>query len=376
MAKWNKSKTGAWQKQIWHGGRPITLTFRGSLADANQYEAQRRIELGAVEAPTTTGSALAFEPFCVDHFKPYAKAKWRKSTYGVRKFYLEHLILHFGKVKLTKITEVLIEAYRQKRLAEGIAKSTINSELGVLSAALTFARTVLKTPCSKPKIPIYKVQQKKERVKFWTEEEGAHILATTKKEAAWFYALFLFLFETGVRKSEAVSLSWKRVDFVRKVAHIWNDGETQYEVKSREREVPLSDFMIVVLKALKLKNGASAWVFPCVTSRGEGTKGERLVEFPDNAWTRIVKRAGLEGSPHKARHTYASLFLSRCPDLFLLGRLLGHSHSRVTELYSHLLPAHLATARGIVTFGPDVAKTHFTPTLPGSETAGAGQIPQ
>ncbi|MGO9838647.1 MAG: hypothetical protein ACLP1X_31085 [Polyangiaceae bacterium] len=38
------------------------------------------------------------------------------------------------------------------------------------------------------------------------------------------------------------------------------------------------------------------------------------------------------------------------PDLFLLGRILGHSHTRVTELYSHFLPEHLAEARNVVTF--------------------------
>jgi hypothetical protein len=35
-------------------------------------------------------------------------------------------------------------------------------------------------------------------------------------------------------------------------------------------------------------------------------------------------------------------------------RVLGHSHSRVTELYSHLLPDHLAATRNVVTF--DAAK--------------------
>jgi hypothetical protein len=54
-----------------------------------------------------------------------------------------------------------------------------------------------------------------------------------------------------------------------------------------------------------------------------------------------------KGGPHKARHTFASHFLRARPDLFLLGRVLGRSHSRVTELYGHLLPDHLAEARNV-----------------------------
>src|SRR5580658_70285 len=51
-----------------------------------------------------------------------------------------------------------------------------------------------------------------------------------------FFPLFLFLFETGVRKSEAVALQWKRVSFERRIVKIWNDDVEQYEVKSVERE--------------------------------------------------------------------------------------------------------------------------------------------
>jgi hypothetical protein len=203
------------------------------------------------------------------------------------------------------------------------------------------------------KLPMFKVtRNNRDAVKCWTKKEAASILATAKEHASWFYALFLFLFETGARKSEPIALTWKRIDFDQKIVKIWNDETTQYEVKSKEREVPISDHLLVVLKEQKLKWGKSEYVFPCVSSRFEGTRGEKMAEFPDNSWRRIVTLVGLSGGPHKARHTYASLFLREKPDLFLLGRLLGHSHSRVTELYSHLLPEHLAEARNVVSFAP------------------------
>ena len=45
---------------------------------------------------------------------------------------------------------------------------------------------------------------------------------------------------------------------------------------------------------------------------------------------------------------YASHFLRDVPDLFELARVLGHSHVRVTELYTHRLPGHLERARNAV----------------------------
>ncbi|MDA4133335.1 MAG: site-specific integrase, partial [Thaumarchaeota archaeon] len=286
----------------------------------------------------------------------------------VRRFQLENLILHFGRVKLSKLTEPVIESYKMKRLSDGADKVTINTELNVLSAVMTYARDTLKVPCAHPKIARFKIAKRRDRVECWTREEVLRLLETTQKQARAFHPMFLFLFETGVRKSEAVALQWKRVDFAKRIIRIWNDETEGYEVKSVEREVPISTHMLTILKAQKLKNGASPWVFPCSSNRFEGVKGERLYEFPDNTWTRIVKLAGLKGGPHKARHTYASHFLASKPDLFLLGRILGHSHSRVTELYAHLIPEHLAEARDVVSF----TETHSGPIL-GADFGGHGE---
>jgi integrase len=63
----------------------------------------------------------------------------------------------------------------------------------------------------------------------------------------------------------------------------------------------------------------------------------------------------LTGSPHKFRHTFASLFLANGGDMFALSRILGHASIRTTErIYSHMLPEALDRARGRVNLGPTV----------------------
>jgi integrase len=363
MAAWREEppRSGRWRKQLWHLGRPVTLTFKGTKAEAELYEAKRRLELGAVGL-VSRESVLDFESFCAEKYKPHAKATLRASTWSVRKFQLENLLLHFGRVTLPKLTEPEIEAYKMKRLAGGADKVTINTELNVLSATLTYARDTLKLPCASPKIKRFKVTKKKGRLEFYTRQEVARILSTAVKASPWFYPVLVFLFETGARKSEAINLPWKNVNFEQRIVRIWNDEDGGYEVKSVEREVPISDHLLVVLKEQKLRGLSKEWVFPCTTDR-MGTKGGKLVEFPDNTWKRVVKLAKVAGGPHRARHTFASHFLQAKADLFLLGRILGHSHARVTELYAHLIPEHLAEARNIVSFGPTPAKTHSGPTL-------------
>jgi integrase len=90
---------------------------------------------------------------------------------------------------------------------------------------------------------------------------------------------------------------------------------------------------------------SARWVFP----KGSG---DRYVDFPKDAFWAARKRAKLSGGPHTLQHIFASHFLQKVPDLFLLAHVLGHSHQRVTELYAHLLPDHLARARNAVNFGP------------------------
>lgn len=386
MAEWKWDETRkAWRKELWISGRRTKLTCRGSKADALAYEARKRIELGATGV-VPQRNAPAFESFCAEVYKPHAQASLRASTWNVRRYQLEPLIAHFRSTKLTRIDPAQIEAYKLARVRE-VDKVTVNSELNVLSAVLSYARH-LRVPCASPKIKRFPTMKKKGLVKTYTREEVDFILAGAAAVSDSFAALVHFLAETGCRRSEAINLPWSRVDRERAMARIWSDvdDDEAYEVKSRDREVTLSEGLLVVLEAQRARVGDSTWVFPVMTnraSRGErrATKGERLASWPKHTWARALDKATelrrapavkaarrrglsadealeeakrlvpeLTGGPHRLRHTFASMFLAAMPDLFALGRVLGHSHSRVTELYAHLLPDHLASTRGVVTF--------------------------
>jgi hypothetical protein len=84
------------------------------------------------------------------------------------------------------------------------------------------------------------------------------------------------------------------------------------------------------------------------------TTKEHYAYWPKRGFDEARKAAKLEGGPHTLRHTYASHFLASTPDLFLLARVLGHSDTRVTRLYAHLLPDHLARARDAVSLAPKI----------------------
>jgi integrase len=225
---------------------------------------------------------------------------------------------------------------------------------------------VLRLPCARPRILRLPIRRKKARLKVSSTEAVGHILRAAELVAPHLYPLVVLLFESGARKAEAMNLPWSNVLFEQRMLRIWSEvdedeepDEDTFSVKSREREVPLSDHLAQVLAEHKAQGLSDQWVFPTSRRNNDGVKGERYANFPKHTWERILEKASelarqvdpqapvLKGGPHKARHTFASHFLRARPDLFLLGRVLGHSHSRVTELYGHLLP-DLAEARNVV----------------------------
>jgi integrase len=224
----------------------------------------------------------------------------RKGTRNIRKYQLATLIGHLGHLKLTEIAEENVEAFKSHRIeADGVEASTVNSELNTLSAVLTYARDVLKLPCARPKILRLPIRRKKARLKAFATEAVGHVLAATRIVAPHLYPLVVLLFESGARKAEAMNLPWSNVMFDQRILRIWSEDagsdeepdEDAFTVKSREREVPLSDHLAQVLQAHKANGLSDRWVFPTSRKNNAGVKGERYANFPKHTWERILAKA-------------------------------------------------------------------------------------
>jgi integrase len=259
---------------------------------------------------------------------------WKK----VRIYQLATLQEFFGGKNLTEITTDEIESYRRVR-SSAIRASSVNNELRVLRTVLNYAAE-MSYPTAKPKMKRLP-QRGQGRTQSWTEKDLARLFAEARRESHELVRLLVFLANTGCRKGEALACEWDWIDFDEAMIRIPSNAYWQPK-NGKPREVPMSDACCSVLAGPRLSN---RWVFP-------KSSGERYVDFPKDAFWAARDRAKLVGGPHTLRHTCASHFLRAVPDLFLLGQVLGHSHQRVTELYTHLLPGHLARARNAVNLGP------------------------
>jgi integrase/recombinase XerD len=137
------------------------------------------------------------------------------------------------------------------------------------------------------------------------------------------YALILFLYASGARISEALSV--QRSDI--------RDGwlTIRYAKGEKERIVPLAPVALEALDAYLAEadmRSGSVWV---------NYRGEPLSRISAYKITR--KYLGV--SPHVLRHSFASALIIGGADLRVVQELLGHASLVTTQIYTHIQRRHL-----------------------------------
>jgi site-specific recombinase XerD len=141
------------------------------------------------------------------------------------------------------------------------------------------------------------------------------------------------IYSCGLRLREGTELRVAHVDGARKVVKVPGKG-------GRERQVPLPDATLELLRVHWISHRDPTWIFPRVPRR----EGEPLAPGPisgdclQKAFARAVTQSGVrkKAHVHTLRHSYATHLLEAGVNLRLIQEYLGHSSSRTTELYTHL----------------------------------------
>jgi len=137
------------------------------------------------------------------------------------------------------------------------------------------------------------------------------------------YALILFLYASGARISEALSV--QRSD----IREGWLT--IRYAKGEKERVVPIApsaiDAIEAYLSAADMRSSA-VWV---------NYRGEPLSRISAYKITR--KYLGV--SPHVLRHSFASALIIGGADLRVVQELLGHASLVTTQIYTHIEQQHL-----------------------------------
>jgi len=329
-----RAKRKAWGFTVQVDGRQRRV-YRSEWTQDDAEKALAALLLKADQPkPKTEGLTLA------QATERYLGLKARKRTIAEDARTLEHLKTAFGaETLLARITAERISAYKAKRLAttrkigemeKYLSAAAVNRPLALLRHLLRLAHEEWDVLDGVPKIRTEKEPQG--RLRWLTQEEATHLLAACRKSKNKTLSdLAEFSMFTGVRRGEALGLTWDRVDRARGVIRL------ELTKSGRRREVPLSLNADGVL-ARRWTPDAKGYVF-----------GNPNWNAFRSAWETAVGAAGLEGIRfHDLRHTFASWLVQRGRTLKEVQEALGHQTIAMTMRYSHLAPDHLRAAVAVL----------------------------
>lgn len=177
------------------------------------------------------------------------------------------------------------------------------------------------SPKHPKKLPIYLI-----------ESELRQLFSAPDRETVWGkrdYAILICLGLTGMRRQELVGLNIEGVDFLSKTLKVWGKG-------AKERLIPMN---AIVEEALRdwlsvrpvIADPSSVFVNRRFGKRLTGRAIWDLVE-------KYLQMAGVPKeniSPHKLRHTFATLLHLNSVELVEIQKLLGHASIASTQIYTH-----------------------------------------
>ena len=282
---------------------------------------------GRYESTAKKPSPL-LEDFVEEYFE-YYRANRRPRTIERHETSWHVIAPHLGAKRLDEISPHDLEQYRRKRREIGRSEITINRELAFLrnlyNKAIDWERTM--------ENPLRKVRFARENnghTRFLSPEEESRLLAHCNVHLK---PLVITALHTGFRRSELLSLTWKDVDFKRRMITV----QAAYAKNGESRSIPMNDVLHATLEEVRINSMGTGPVF--LNRNGTPYRSFRT------AFERAVRAAEISDCVfHSLRHTFASRLVMAGVDLPTVKELMGHKDIKMTLRYSHLSSDHKRNA--------------------------------
>jgi integrase len=269
------------------------------------------------------------------HLRPTTRALYE--THG------KYILAAFGNRKLSSIRKPDVKEFVSDLVLEGKGQATLVQVIKLLRRLLQVAveeERIARNPAHDVTVP----QPIRRDARYLSSEE---VDAIAEEIAPRYRTLVYFLAYTGLRIGEASALRVRNLDLAEGVLRVVESSpevagrKVTGETKTRKgRAVHVGPQLRQMLKEHLTRYGRpldpDAFVFT----------GDRNAQIRQNAFrSRIfqpaARRAGIHPTPtvHDLRHTAASLMAKSGYSLREAQEELGHSHTTMTDRYTHLFPS-------------------------------------
>ena len=295
-----------------------------------------------------------------------------ESTARQYRQHLEHHILPLlGAVKLSRLTQPMVEEFRDKLLetrSRALTRAVLASLKSILKEAqrrgLVGQNVAMQTQVRQSKRDREKIEiPSKDEIRGMLSKSAelwplARALTSRGREgravALPWRAFILTAIFTGLRLSELRGLTWDNVDLAEGVIRVRQRADLHNKMgppksEAGKRDVPLAPLVINTLKEWRLACPASSLKLAFPTKTGGIISGSNLHR---QCWRPLLRELGLvelrvgenrkeieepRYTFHCLRHTAASLFIEQGWTPKKVMTVMGHSSIQMTfDLYGHL----------------------------------------
>jgi len=261
----------------------------------------------------------------VRRYLDWGEVNKNKQTVYRDKLAIKYL-LEFKKIKdINEITPLLLDEFKGHLVRIGKKPNNINRILTSVKAMMHKAEVWEMITPKKWEV-CKEIKTAKGRVLFYSPEEIKKLLISAPDN--WRLVILLGC-RAGLRRGEIVNLTWQDINLNKKIITI--QPKSNWHPKDFEcRDIPIDTLLFKHLQKIENKTGS--------VIQTKYNKDFSLGGISHCFIQKVLKKAGLRGSLHTLRHTFASHLVQNGVDLYTVSKLLGHSSIKTTEVYAHLSP--------------------------------------
>jgi len=164
------------------------------------------------------------------------------------------------------------------------------------------------------------------RERFLLPTEMQAFFAALAEQKPYWQGYFLLCLLTGTRRGNIGAMEWAELDLENALWHV-PGSKTK---NKRPMTIALSPPALAILRTRLEQRNGSQYVFPAY--RGSGH-----LERPQSVWVKITAAAKLENlRPHDLRRSLGSWQAGMGISLPIIGKSLGHTNLRSTQVYARL----------------------------------------
>lgn len=323
-------------------GYPTVSETFNTLQDAKKFERQTLVQMdqGVFVRQDESGKKTLFEILGRYEIEVSKKKKsWESEQYKI-KFFRSHKL---AKITLTNIKPSDCANLRDELSESGLANSTVNKHLAVISHLFTVCQKDWGFQLDNPVLKIRKLKEDNERSRRLEKNELEYLLKAAANSTMRELPILINLaLHTAMRQGEILALQWKFINVKDRVIIL----PKVITKNSSERHVPLSTAAVKIIESV-IRQLKSDKLFHGVLRRNVSDqfksaclKGRELYKQDhgkvDNEFlTNLVF--------HDIRHEAASrLFEMGKFDTMEVASITGHKTLQTLKRYTHLKAVDLA----------------------------------